>query len=303
MNENERNSPRQRRPKPSIPDEGIAAFDKSEPKSEAATEAFDTERAARPAPPHRHDADRDGPRLWALPDAELGWWIVRENDGGGAVDLTDGIPSIFVPALSTEVKTAAAERCREFVAGRLRDRWQEDLFQLIKRLMVGGIFTLAGLIALRFVEYFDVPLLLGALGYSAYAAIRYGGRLLKSLQAANRPFAQFVGEPFVVSALAERIAAALDYRRALAPEKRGESPDAELLDANAYRKLIRDGVIAREELCALGAAVQSRLNVTAGAPRKISDLARQEGLDPESAALYRDLALASAEIMFDSEFK
>ena len=81
------------------------------------------------------------------------------------------------------------------------------------------------------------------------------------------------------------------------------TPDLELLDANAYRKLIRDGVISREELCALGQAVQKRLDVSPGTPKKIGDMSRSEGLDAESAALYRDLALAAAEIEFDAEFK
>ncbi len=244
----------------------------------------------------------DGPRIWALPDKNLKWWILREDDTGDARGLTDGIPAIYIPELSSERKTAVAERCREFVASRLRDRWHEDLFNLIKRMLLGGILTLGGLVGLRFIEYFDVPLLLGALGYTAYAAIRYGGRFMRSLEAASRPFSNFVGEPFVVNALSERIAKALVFRRNLPSEKRGSSPDEELLDANAYRKLIREGVISRVELCALGRAIENRLDVTLDEPKRLSDMSRAEGLDAESASLYRDLALAAAEIAFDSEF-
>ena len=246
---------------------------------------------------------RDGPRFWALPDANLGWWILRENDTGNAAGLTDGLPSISIPELSTEQKVSVGECCRTFVGNHLRDRWHEDLFELVKRLMLGGIFTLGGLAALRFIEYFDVPLLLCALGYTAYAGLRYGGRLLKSLEAASRPFSRFTGEPFAVSALAQRLSDALEFRRSLPLEKRGEVPDRELLDANAYRRLIREGVVSRSELLALGEAVQARLNVSLESPGKISDVMRIEGLDGESAALYRDLALAAAEIAFDSEIK
>lgn len=246
---------------------------------------------------------RDGPRFWALPDANLGWWILRENDTGNAAGLTEGLPSISIPELATEQKIAVGDCCRTFIGNHLRDRWHEDLFELIKRLMLGGIFTLGGLAALRFIEYFDVPLLLCALGYTAYAGLRYGGRFLKSLEAASRPFSKFTGEPFVVTALLQRLADALEFRRSLPLERRGEVPDRELLDANAYRRLIREGIISRGELLALGEAVQARLNVSLESPGKISEVSRAEGLDGESVALYRDLALAAAEIAFDSEIK
>ncbi|MEI6232421.1 MAG: hypothetical protein WCT04_05180 [Planctomycetota bacterium] len=250
-----------------------------------------------------HGSPVQGPRLWALPDAQLGWWILREEDTGRPDGLTEGIPTIFIPALSTDEKHSVADCCRQFVSSRLRDHWHEDLFELIKRLMVGGTFLVGGLIALRFIEFFDIPIILGAMSYTTYAAIRYGMRLARSLEAAHRPYSNFMGEPFVVSALSERLSAALEFRRAQPNEKRGEAPDAELLDANAYRKLIREGVVTREELCGLGRAVQARLDMSAGTTKKLSDVSHTEGLDEESASLYRDLALAAAEIEFDSEFK
>ena len=245
----------------------------------------------------------DGPRIWALPDKNLGWWILREDDTGGSTGLTVGVPTIFIPELSTERKVTVGECCRDFVASRLRDRWQEDLFNLLKRMMTSGILLIAGIVGLRLLPAFDFLLLAGAMGYTAYAGVRYGGRLLGSLEAAHRPYTSFTGEPFAPSKLLDRIAQALEFRRRLPPEKRGESPDDELLDANAYRKMIRDGVTTREEICALGHAVQQRLDVTTGEARKIGDLARTEGLDPESAALYRDLALAAVEIEYDAEMQ
>lgn len=302
MNRNKQNNSRPRRgesPKSNDEEASIDA-EASQPKSDTSDAQSIQAAPAKPVSVRRIPGD--GPRIWALPDKNLKWWILREDDTGDARGLSDGIPEIIIPELSAERKTVVAERCREFVAARLRDRWHEDLFNLIKRMLLGGILTLGGLVSLRFIEYFDVPLLLGALGYSAYAAIRYGGRFMRSLDAASRPFSNFVGEPFVVNMLSERIARALEFRRNLPSEKRGNSPDEELLDANAYRKLIREGVISRTELCALGRAIEKRLDVTLDGPKRISDMSRAEGLDAESASMYRDLALAAAEIAFDSEF-
>ncbi len=244
-----------------------------------------------------------GSRFWALPDKNLKWWILREDESGRADSLIEGQPSILSPEMTPEEKSAAGERCRELVSKRLREQYQEDGYNLVKRMMLGGVMILAAIIGLRFLEYVDVPLLIAALGYTGYATIRYGMRVLKSMEAANRPFSQFTGEPFVVNGLADRIARALEFRRTVAPEKRGESPDDELLDANAYRKLIRDGVTSREELAALGRAVEQRLEVKTDGPQAIGDVARAEGLDRESAAFYRDLTQAANEISMDVDLR
>ncbi|HLX62520.1 MAG TPA: hypothetical protein VKX17_14685 [Planctomycetota bacterium] len=243
----------------------------------------------------------NGPRFWALPDKKLKWWVLCENDMGTVESLTSGTPVIYIPPLPDLRRGAAAECCRQMVMARLRDRCHEHFFQLIKRMLLGGMLIFAGIVALKFLEAFDTLLLVGALGYTMHAGLRYGLRFLHSWEATSRPFSHFTGEPFVESKLADRLAQALDFRRTLPPDKRGESPDAELLDANAYRKLIREGAITKEELVALGKAIEARLNLRGVEPKHFSDMARAEGLDGESAALYRDLAQAASEIAYETD--
>lgn len=249
------------------------------------------------------DSDKSDTKFWALPDKNLKWWVLREDDDSRADGLLDGIPKILSPEMSPEQKTEAGERCRQVVMQRLKEQYQEDAFNLLKRMLLGGTFLIGGIFLGRFLRQFDVLLILGALGYSMYAGLRYGIRLLKSMEAAHRPFKYFAGEPFVANKLAGRIARALEYRRSVPAEKRGESPDEELLDANAYRKLIREGVTTKGELAALGKAIERRLEAAKKEGMKtLSDVARAEGLDPESASLYRDLTLAASEIAVDPEF-
>ena len=250
-------------------------------------------RARRPEPPSEH-----GPRFWALPDRNLGWWIVRENDVGAA-GLTTGKPVIFTPAMSADDKSAAAECCRRLVTSRLRDVFHADLFNLIKRMLLGGMLCLAGLVGLRVggeFELFDIPLLLGAMGYSAYAFLRYGARVARSFEASSRPFSHFAGEPFAENALLERLSKALAFRQALPAGKKGAAPDDELLDANAYRALLKSGSVNRAEFLALGAAICARFGLNRAEPPSLVALCKSEGLDLESAALYRDVALAAQEL-------
>ncbi len=248
------------------------------------------------------DSDKSGTRFWALPDKNLKWWVIREDDGSRADGLLDGIPMILCPAMTPAQKNEAGERCRQLVSQRLKEQYQEDAFNLLKRMMLGGTMLIAGLIGLRF-EYLAAIILFGAIGYTIYAGLRYGMRLVKSMEAANRPFSHFTGDPFVANKLANRIAGALEFRRAQPADKRGESPDNELLDANAYRKLIREGVTTKNEIAALGKAIEKRLeSVKTQGHNSLSDVARAEGLDPESAAIYRDLSIAAAEIAMDPEF-
>src|SRR5262245_6969781 len=172
-----------------------------------------------------------GGRFWALPDLNLKYWVLCENDRGTVESLTGGNPRILIPPLTESEKMVAAERCREMVVARLRDRNHEHFFQLIKRLMLGGMLTLAGIFAMRVIPQVDWFLLAGALGYTAYAALRYGTQYANSWEATTRPFSYFQGDPFVESKLATRLAKALEYRRSLPAEERGRSPDDELLDA------------------------------------------------------------------------
>lgn len=239
-----------------------------------------------------------GPRFWALPDRNLGWWIVRENDAGAA-GLTAGKPVIFTPAMSAEDKSAAAECCRRLVTSRMRDVFHADLFNLLKRMMLGGMLCFAGLVGLRVggeFELFDIPLLLGAMGYSAYAFLRYGARAAHSFDASSRPFSQFTGEPFAENALLERLAKALAFRQAQPPGQSGASPDEELLDTNAFRTVLKSGGASRAEFLALGAAIGIRIGIYRSEPPTLGEIGKAEGLDLESAALYRDVALAAREM-------
>jgi hypothetical protein len=101
--------------------------------------------------------------------------------------------------------------------------------------------------------------------------------------------------------LCERLAQALRLRAALPGNERGQSPDAELLDTNAYRKLIQEKVTTAEELARLGKAIEEKLGMNRAMENepKMADIAREAGIDLHSAIFYRDLALAAAEIRIE----
>lgn len=245
----------------------------------------------------------DSPRFWALPDPNLGYWVVCENEST-ATSLAGAKPKIYMPTMDTAAKASAAERCKALIGSRLRDVFQDDLFNFIKRMMLGGMLTVAGIFGLRLggpLEILDTVLLAGGLGYTIYAVGRYGVRPLHSLEKLNRPFSQFAGEPFVQNKLSERLAKALEFRRTVSPDKRGDSPDDELLDASAYRKLIREGVTTRRELVALGAAIDARMGLNNPEAKHLAEIARIEGLEQNAAALYRDLAQAAREIALEPD--
>lgn len=176
---------------------------------------------------------------------------------------------------------------------------------MAKHLLLGGVWVLIGLAGLRVpgaFRFFDELLLFLGLGYLGYAIYRYGrdaaawSNRLRTVEAAW-PAAKLQPHP-----LLDRLAAALAYRARLKPEQRGHTPDQELLDHDAYRKLVAEGIISAGELCVLGKALSQRMGLD-GTPRdklKVTELARSLDLDPETLLFYLDLAGAAARFVPES---
>ena len=243
------------------------------------------------------------PRVFLLPTIEEDVWAVPDEPdlATWAAELKQAAPVILAQG---EKQKDTLDSADAQISAALSERVQESVFDLISRLAVGGIWVLVALVGLRlpgWLELFDMILLALGLGFTGYAIMRYGSAARRwqhrKIDAKNGLLkAQWVKSPLI-----ERIAAALQLRGRLDPSQHGQLPDAELLDANAYRKLIAEGVTSRAELCALGQAVTARMGLQKGQGKglKISDIARKAGLDIDTAIFYRDLAMAASEIELD----
>lgn len=250
-----------------------------------------------------------GPRIWVLPTGGGGWFAVSEGDPLEiAESLREAAPEILSPEVKESEGPEVAARGRECVLAMLRDRLHESLFAFFSRGLLAGAFVTASLFGLRlpgWLKELDAILLLLGLGFFGYAVVRHG---LAAVRLNNRRVDAenaFTRAKWKESPLAGRLALALRLRQTIKPEERGARPDDELLDANAFRKLITEGITTRAEICALGDAIGARLGLDqpGGHERKISDIARAAGLDAESAILYRDLAAAAAQIKLDASFE
>ncbi|MCW8129468.1 MAG: hypothetical protein KIS92_03710 [Planctomycetota bacterium] len=262
---------------------------------EAKAVPFSTEPIDQKPPP--------GPRGWFLPVLNGPPWFVLAEDR----------PESFARALKgRELVLYAADRdapAREEQGRRglaasigwLSEERYEAWFRLARHALLAGGLVLVGLIGLRVPGRFkilDDLLLVFSAGY-LFVALRRGWRELAAceehLRAARRAFK---APHWSAHPLLERLADALAYRSNLPPEQRGHQPDAELLDLDAYRKLVDEGVVTAEELAALGNALSARLGL-AGRSRaevKITEVAREAGLDDETAVFYLDLATAASQL-------
>ncbi|MFH0937957.1 MAG: hypothetical protein V1899_01525 [Planctomycetota bacterium] len=246
----------------------------------------------------------NGPRLWVLPTvAPAAFWAVAESPDRTqlAESLYENPPIIYAAELEPRERSQAVDCGRRVVNHHFRDRIHEAAFSLIKRLIISFIWVGVATVSLRIPSEFkviDAFVLLAGFGYLGYSVIRYGSAVARWHNRRVDTASTFVNAEFVRSPLVERLTNVLKFRAKLRPDERGKSPDDELLDISAYRRLIKDGVTTVEELGALGRAISSALKLTSSdeQDRKISDIAAEAGLNVETAIFYRDLAFAAKEI-------
>jgi hypothetical protein len=248
--------------------------------------------------------------LWLLPTTGNAMWPVGDVSvlaAGQAAAVTK--TRILTPKLKAAAEADAAGSAREYLRGALDSKFHDSLFALLSRAAVGGAwFLLAAVGLLRFpgwLKELDAILLLMGLGFLGYAVIRYGGAALRWHQT-RVDASQFMGhwqDARVTSKLLDRLDKALALRVSLPPEERGQRPDDELVDTGAYRKLIKEGVTTRAELCALADAVALRLGLSKQATRErpMADVAEKAGLDIETAIFYRDLVRAALELSLEPD--
>ena len=247
-----------------------------------------------------------GPRIWVLPTSGGEWWSIPEQTDTPllARSFSQTHPVLLAPKLNTDECQEASARAKEIVNKQILGRCQEALFVFMSRMIlsVAWLLLAAGGLALPGeVRFLDGALLILGSVFFFYTIIRHGLGWLRWHYWRVDASHSFSRVRWVRTALIERLRAALAFRKKLSIDERGKSPDEELQDANAYKKLIREGITTPAELGQLGKAIEARLKLGKDdAP--IGELARSAGLDTESAVFYRDLAYAAGDIAVDPEF-
>ncbi len=245
----------------------------------------------------------DLPHVWILPTAPGEFLAVASEADVRALGehLRETPPQVLAAHVDPGSESAAVARTWKSIEPRFVDRIQESIFDFAKRMMVSIAWLTVAFGAARIRgEFEDIGVALGVLGlgFLGYTVFRYGYGIVRWHNRrvdASHAFAQATLQS---NKLAARLASALELRANLKPEERGKSPDDELLDTNAYRKLIADGTTTTRELIALGEAINGALKFqdATGNPRRISDVAKDANLSTETAIFYRDLSAAAAEI-------
>ncbi|MCY3023945.1 MAG: hypothetical protein NTW87_33620 [Planctomycetota bacterium] len=248
-----------------------------------------------------------GPRVWVLPAAAGEWWPVIEEDAAAWADaLPAGTPLVLSAASGEDVAKKVRQRGHRCVMRALDRRVRQSLVALVSRALLAAAWMLAALLGLLLAgwpnEYVLLLLILGG-AFLAYSVVRHGRAVVRWHNRRVDASHALTRATVVPSPLVERLARALHLRRTLPSSERGKSPDDELLDASAHRKLIKDGVTTEADLSALGKAIAAALKLDPSSRRtqRLSDLARKAGLDMESAIFYRDLVSAAAEIELEQE--
>lgn len=249
-----------------------------------------------------------GRRFWVLPTASGAPLAVMEENDPWAMSetLRAAPPVVLTPSAGSEKKSS--DCARERVQSSLTDRFQEAVFNFGTRFVIGLAWMLVAVGSLRIpgeAKIFGDILLLCGVGFTAYTVLRYGYGVVRWHNRRVDAAHAFAGAALQSHPLATRLAAALELRKKLKADERGKSPDAELLDSNAYRKLIDEGVTNVQELVMLGSALEKQLSLLGpnGHARKIGDIARDAGIDTETAIFYRDLAAAAADIALQEKVK
>jgi hypothetical protein len=263
------------------------------------------------APIAKISTETIGRRFWALPTGSGTPWAVAEEADPWVMSevLRSERPVVLVPGNSdTSFDSSAAANVKGQLQSKLLDRFQEALFNFGTRFVIGLAWIAVAIGSLRIpgeAKVFGEILLLCGVGFTAYTVVRYGYGVIRWHNRKVDAAHAFAGAKAEAHPLATRLAAALALRKKLKSDERGKSPDDELLDANAYRKLIDEGVTTAPELVALGKAIEHQLvqKDSEGKARKIADVARDAGLDLETAIFYRDLAAAASEIGLQEKVK
>jgi hypothetical protein len=245
----------------------------------------------------------DRARIWLLPAAHGETLAVAGEPDIRALaeSLRVAPPEMLAARVEAGDESRAAARAWKYFEPRFIEQMHESVFDFGKRMMVSFAWLVVSFAAARMSgEVETLAILLGVLGlgFLGYTLARYGYGVVRWHNRRVDASHAFSQATIQKDAFAARLAHALELRTRLKPEERGKSPDDELLDTNAYRKLIGEGMITTKELVALGEAINATLRFqdSAGNPRRISEVAQQAGLSAETAIFYRDLASAASEI-------
>lgn len=288
------------------------------PRKSRASSSADEAGSSKSAP----DADpsplfvRDTARIWVLACASSNPLIVPEQPEANdlAEHLRRSPPVLLIPGREKDEKGSELDRNQlrsaawTTVEPRLVDQAHEAAFDFAKRMMVAIGWLAVAAAGVRIHEVFETPsIVLGVLGvgFFGYTVVRYGYRIVRWHNRRVDAGHAVQQAEIKKNALATRLATALQLRAGLHSEQRGKSPDAELLDTNAYRNLIREKVTTVAELTALGDALNAALKFqdVRGEPRKIAEIAKDAGIDTESAIFFRDLAAAASEIKLTGQLE
>ena len=256
---------------------------------------------------------RETARIWVLASTSGNPLIVPEQPE--ATDLAEHLrrspPVLLVPGRDKSADTNRSEirnAAWAAVEPRMIDQAHEAAFDFAKRMMVAIGWLAVAAAGVRIHEVFETPsIVLGVLGvgFFGYTIVRYGYRIIRWHNRRVDASHAVQQADIKKNALATRLAAALHLRSTLDTEQRGKSPDAELLDTNAYRNLIREKITTVAELTALGDALNSALRFQdeRGEARKIAEIAKDAGIDTGTAIFYRDLAAAASEIKLTGQIE
>lgn len=242
------------------------------------------------------------PRVWVLPAANGGAWAVTENMDSTQLSAWAGTPPVILSQnLNTRSGDEIAETPRHVMTERFTQRYHSAIFRLLSRGLLSGVWVLAALAGLRMpggAKVVAEVLLLCGVSFLIYTVIRHGSNLLRTQRDVADAKHAFNKAEWKHSVLLDRFAQAMEFRRRTDHAQRGASPDEELLDAGAYRKLIAEGLVTPAELGALRRAVgeQLGLNSPDAAQRGNAELAKDVGVDIETVLFYKDMVSAAGEI-------
>ena len=247
-----------------------------------------------------------GPRIWILPTVMGNWFSVPEETDTSvlASGFANSHPVLLAPKINADECQTASVQAQEATNRQILEVSHEALFKFISRVIVSMAWIVlagGGLALPGEVRFLDGLLLGVGSAFFVYTLIRYGLPVLRwhnwRVDARN----SFGHVRWVRNKLIERLLQALEFRKKLPPDERGQSPDDELLDANAYKKLIKEGVTTMSELSVLGTALEARLKLN-DPDSRTGEAARCARVDVDSLLFYRDLAQAANELRSDPEY-
>jgi hypothetical protein len=250
-------------------------------------------------------ADAPGNSIWVLPTADGSSWIVPDSEVlEHSLQRQPQLPDIVIATdtddrqVKFELKNAGSR-----LESMIRERLRRALKNLLRTLSVSLALLVGGVAAVwLWPAAGGFTMALGVALY-LYSLVRHGGdalrthyRRIDALDFARRSDVRR-------SRLLARLRESLDYRRRTPEAESGATPDRELIDAQAYRRLISQNETSIEELTAVARVVERELKLDhLGLPRRpMTQVAAEAGIDPVTAGFYCDLAVAAAEIRLDLE--